>query len=79
MVVRNDDSSSVYLFILEEDHEDNRDGLGWFRGTSHWATITCVFFCTFNKVTKIMAHDLMNYSLDFKSNARFLDFLVLSN
>lgn len=27
MVVRNDDSSSVYLFILEEDHEDNRDGL----------------------------------------------------
>lgn len=26
MVVRND-SSSVYLFILEEDHEDNRDGL----------------------------------------------------
>lgn len=27
MVVRNDDSSSVYLFILEEDHEDNQDGL----------------------------------------------------
>lgn len=78
MVVRNDDSSSVYLFILEEDHEDNRDGLVVSRHES-LSYDYLRFFCTLNKVTKIMAHDLMNYSLDFKSNARFLEFLVLSN